>query len=125
MTDLRKLKREIEIVRRALNVTPEREERERRAQEIMELLKDYEITLKAHGIFARVDKEAEQWINQPEEIKRKSPFYEEYMSHSDITKKAFVIGQFMTEEETRITNEWHSLYCKKYYEKYPRNRGIH
>jgi hypothetical protein len=118
-------KMEIEIVKRALNVTPEREERERRSQEIMELLKDYEITQKAYRIFARAEQEAEQWVNQPEEVKRKSPFYEEYMSHSDITKKAFVIGQFMTEEETRITNEWCSLYYKKYYEKYPRNRGIH
>jgi len=61
----------------------------------------------AHSIYEEATQKAEEWVNQPDAIKSKSPFYEEYLIIS--FKKDFVAWEFMNEEEREVLRKASSL----------------
>lgn len=63
----------------------------------------------AYSIYEEATQKAEAWINQPEEVKRKSPFYEEYLILSPICKKGHVAWEFMNEEEKQVLTDASNL----------------
>jgi len=56
----------------------------------------------AYSIYEEATQKAEEWINQPDEIKRNSVFYQEYLILSPFVRKSHVAWEFMKEEEREV-----------------------
>jgi len=126
MTDVTKLKRDIEIVQRALSRDKEGydqdgydsdgKDRYGRSRLMMEESAKYdrmafdsltpeqqELVWKAHAIHLKYEGKAVEWESLPTEIKRKSSFFEDWVAHSPITKHAWLEAAWITKEEKEIT----------------------
>lgn len=123
---IKQLEKDLETVRRALNLTPEQQKVDKRHEEISKLLMQYEVCLKAVEIYQRIAGEIEAWKSQPEELKRKSPLYEEWCCRSPITKDSYLIHEFATPEERDVLTESARLYIKTRNKLCPQeNLGLH
>lgn len=148
MTNISKLKRNIETVRRALSrdkegydangYNEEGFDRYGRSRELMERAhreqqaafdsltpEQQALVLKSCEIQQKYEEKAIEWESQPERIKRQSPFYEEHMIHSDITKHAFLFSVWATKEEDKLCCDATSVLIKARNKLFPCNRGIH
>lgn len=125
MTSLQRLKRDIETVKRALlgeydeaGYDDTGHDRYGRSRELMEkaarehqaafdsLTTDQQaFVLKSYEIGRKYEQKAVEWERQPEAMKQQAPFYNEYRSHSDITKHAFLFGVWASEEEDKLCLE--------------------
>lgn len=126
MTNISKLKRDIETVRHALSrdkqgfdqdgYDSEGFDRYGRSREMMKESAKYsrvafdsltreqqDLVLKAQEIHMKYERKSIMWEKQPKQVRRQYPFYEEWAYHSDITKHAFLESQWITPEEKKIT----------------------
>jgi len=145
---LSKLKREVEIVQRALSRDQQGYDRDGynsdgvdrygRSRELMERAhreeqaafdslssEDQALILNAREIQRKYEQKALEWEKQPLNIKQMSPFYEEYIYHSDITKHSFLFGVFATEEETKLLIDAARLLIRARNKLFPGPGGIH
>ena len=63
---------------------------------------DQALVLEANAIEQKYEQKALEWEKLPESVKAKEPFYEEYLSHSKITKHAFLSNSWMSEQEKKL-----------------------
>jgi len=128
MVNISQLQRDIKVVRRALGrnkdgydengYDEEGKDRYGRSRQSMEseaklqemafnsLSKDnQEFVMKAEEIMRRLTEKAIDWEIQPFQVRKKASFYEEYMSRSEITRHAFLIGLWLTEDEQKLVDE--------------------
>lgn len=128
MTNIQQLKRDIRIVQRALSrdkegydadgYDEEGKDRYGRSRELMEESAKYQqmafdslspdkqaLVIRANDIMRKLEEKAIEWESQTLQVKRKAPFYEEYMYHSEITRHAFLSGLWLTEDEKNFVDE--------------------
>jgi hypothetical protein len=79
---------------------------------------------KAEAICQKYEKKANEWESQPLKVRKKDPFYEEYMMHSDITKHSFLMGVWMTKEEGALTDQACHIMIEARNKIEPSNRGM-
>lgn len=124
------LLKKVEMLERVLSEEQPKEQRIPEWKEkAWQSLTEAQINLfqKAHSIYEVAMRKAEEWINQPDAIKRKSPFYDEYSILSPICKKDHVAWEFMTEKEQEVLKDASSLEIeleRKFNPNFPR-RGLH
>jgi len=111
------LKRDIEILNRALFGDREFDEfgrsyamlrkdaeYEQRAFDMLSEDKQ-QIVLRANAIMQKYCDRAVEWEKQPLNVRKQDCFYEEYVAHSKLTRHAFLIGYWMSEEEKKIVDD--------------------
>lgn len=67
--------------------------------------KDQATVQRAMAIAGKLNEQAAIWEKQPQALKKLSPFYENYMTHSDITKHATLVHEFASKEEWTLILE--------------------
>lgn len=132
-----KVKREIQIVQKALLMNKEgydadgynkegkdcygrprelMEEATRQEHAAFDSLTEEEqsLVMQANSIMERYTQKAIEWESQPLAIMQQSPFYEDYAAHSDITKHSCLIRHFLSKEEiTFVDHACHLLITAK------------
>lgn len=148
MTNITQLKKDLEVVRRALKrdaegydedgFDSEGFDRYGRSRELIERSRfehqkafesltpdQQDLVMKAGKIHLKYEEKAIEWESQPETVKQQSPFYEEYKAHSDITKHSFLFSVWATEEEDKVSLEAATIMIRARNKLFPRNGGIH
>ena len=126
MTTLNQLKRELRTVNRALFGDDDKDEYGRSKARLRQSAEyhrqayqnltpeEQHIVDQALVNYAKYERKIQVWEQQPEDIKRTVPFYEEYMSHSKITRHAFLIGLWETpDEKARGLHAWELLFRER------------